>query len=71
MVAAMTITAKVQIKPSPEQAQLLLDAGKAFASACNYTSDVVFETKNLIQAKLQKIVYGALRAEYCLPSQIT
>ena len=53
----MTITAKVQIYPNEEQAHLLLLAGRTFAKACNYVSDVVFESRSLNQVKLQKTVY--------------
>jgi len=66
----MTITAKVQIYPNEEQAHLLMLAGRTFAKACNYVSDVVFEGRSLNQVKLQKTVYAKLRADYLLPSQM-
>jgi len=66
----MTITAKLQIYPTYEQAQLLVETGRAFSKACNYTSDIVFDTHDLRQINLQKKVYSVLRSEYGLPSQL-
>ena len=66
----MTVTAKVLLLPTVEQQELLLDAGRAFSSACNYVSGVVNETKNLNQVTLQKATYASMRSEYNLPSQM-
>ena len=66
----LTLTAKLMLRPNPEQALILLETGRAFSKACNYVSDVVFDTHNLNQFKLQKETYGTLRSEYNMPSQM-
>ena len=66
----MIVTAKVQLYPTAEQAGLMLFAGRAFAKACNHVSDVAFDTRNLNQVKLQRVVYAALRSDYSMPSQM-
>jgi IS605 OrfB family transposase len=66
----LTITAKTKLNPTHEQAELLLETGRAFCRACNHVSDIVFETHELSQIKLQKLVYADLRALYNMPSQM-
>jgi len=66
----LTVTAKLLIKPTVEQIQLLIDTGRAFAKACNYISSVIFETHNLNQFKLQEETYMVLRNAYDMPSQM-
>ena len=66
----LTVTAKLLIKPTEEQKTLLLEAGRAFSKACNYVSDIVFDTHNLNQISLQKQTYDALRTVYNMPSQM-
>ena len=66
----LTVTAKLLIKPTDEQKILLLEAGRAFAKACAYVSDIIFDTHNLNQAKLQKETYEIMRSVYGLPSQM-
>jgi len=66
----LTVTAKLLIKPTNEQKTMLLESGRAFSKACNYVSDVVFDTHNLNQATLQKQTYDVLRSNYGMPSQM-
>ena len=66
----ITITAKLLIKPTNEQKVMLLEAGRAFSKACNYVSDIIFDTHNLNQIKLQKQTYDTLRGIYGMPSQM-
>ena len=49
---------------------MLIEAGRAFSKACNYISDIVFDTRSLSQNKLQKQTYNTLRSEYNMPSQM-
>jgi IS605 OrfB family transposase len=69
-VLELTVTAKLLIKPTEEQKNMLLEAGRAFSKACNYISDIVFDTRNLNQVSLQKQVYDVLRGDYDMPSQM-
>lgn len=66
----LTVTAKIKLNPTHEQTELLLETGRAFCRACNYVSDIVFETHELSQIKLQKLVYSNLRTLYNMPSQM-
>jgi IS605 OrfB family transposase len=66
----LTVTAKLLIKPTDEQQTLLLEAGRAFSKACNYVSDIIFETHNLNRYTLQEQTYNTLRADYGMPSQM-
>lgn len=66
----MTITAKVKINPTSEQIELLKKTLDAYRTGCNYVSSLVFETKQLAQAKLHKATYGSLRSTYLLRSQM-
>lgn len=66
-----TTTAKIQILPSIEQAQALLEAFDLYTKACNWLSAKVFETKVLNQVKLHQAYYQAMRDELGTRSQIT
>ena len=66
----LTVTAKLLIKPTDEQKAMLLKTGLAFSKACNYVSDVVFDTHNLNRFSLQKQTYATLRDTYSMPSQM-
>ena len=66
----LTVTAKLQIKPTDEQKSILFEAGRAFSAACNHVSGVVFDTHNLNQFSLQEQTYRVLRDTYGLPSQM-
>jgi len=66
----LTITAKLLLKPTAEQKIMLAEAGRAFSKACNYVSDIIFDTQNLNQFKLQDQAYEPLRGKYGMPSQM-
>ncbi|WP_232699542.1 RNA-guided endonuclease InsQ/TnpB family protein [Brevibacillus daliensis] len=66
----MTITAKLKIKPTWDQIDLLKQTLYAYRSGCNYVSSLIFETKQLSQLKLHKMTYDVLRIEYLLRSQM-
>lgn len=66
----LTITAKVKILPTTQQIELLREALTAYQNGCNFVSNIVFKTKNLVQAKLHKVTYEALRSQYGLRSQM-
>jgi putative transposase len=66
----ITITAKIKITPTPEQISLLQKTLGAYRTGCNYVSSLVFETKQLAQAKLHKMTYETLRSHFSLRSQM-
>ncbi|ERI09421.1 RNA-guided endonuclease InsQ/TnpB family protein [Aneurinibacillus aneurinilyticus] len=66
----MTITAKIKINPTSEQIEWLKSTLDAYRTGCNYVSSLVFETKQLAQAKVHKMTYGTLRSVYFLRSQM-
>ena len=66
----ITVTAKIKINPTKEDMSILKDTQIAYKKACNFVSDEVFETKNLSQAKLHKITYEPLRADFKMRSQM-
>ncbi|EIJ81832.1 transposase, IS605 OrfB family protein [Bacillus methanolicus PB1] len=66
----LTITAKIKINPIPEQIGLLQETLKAYRNGCNFLSQIIFETKEIVQAKLHKIAYKTLRSDFSLRSQM-
>lgn len=44
----LTITAKVKINPILEQIGLLQETLKAYRNGCNFVSQIIFETKELV-----------------------
>ncbi|MDD4969887.1 MAG: transposase [Paludibacter sp.] len=65
-----TITAKIKLYATKEQKALIQETINAYTVACNYISEIVFESKQLIQPKLHAITYPTLRAEYNMKSQM-
>jgi putative transposase len=66
----ITLTAKIKISPTIEQAELLQQTLSVYRSACNYVSALIHETKILVQAKLHHMAYRTLRANYSMRSQM-
>src|SRR5690606_37770149 len=66
----ITLTAKVKIMPSPEQADRLIQTLRAYRQACNRVSQLVFESKMLSLPGLHKVVYRDLRSTFALRSQM-
>ena len=65
-----TVTAKLQILPTPEEQTSLLDTMRTYSFACNYVSAYVFRTHELKQAKINKALYYDLRDRFGLRSQM-
>ncbi|MBM7648719.1 IS605 OrfB family transposase [Bacillus ectoiniformans] len=65
-----TITAKIQIYVSKDQAESLNITTNAFRQACNWLSKHIFETKNLNLVKLNELYYKPLRNLFDLKSQM-
>jgi len=66
----VTLTAKVKIMPTLEQADRLLQTSRAYRQACNFVSRLVFEKKILSMVVLHTMVYRELRAIFSLRSQM-
>ena len=66
----ITITAKIQIVPSNDKTELLNSTMSAYTDACNYVSNYVFQTHNLKQFALNKLLYSDLRDRFSLKSQM-
>lgn len=66
----ITITAKIQIVPSNDDKLLLNSTMSAYTDACNYVSNYVFQTHNLKQFNLNKVLYSDLRDKFGLKSQM-
>src|SRR5215467_9269557 len=65
------ITAKLKLKTTPEQHQLLRQTQLAYRDALNYVSQYAFaHGKMSNQKRLQKGTYDAIRLLYKLPSQM-
>ena len=65
-----TLTAKVQIYPSDEEAALLLESMHAYSAACDHVSQYIYATHDLTQVSVQKHTYRALRSDLGMPSQM-
>jgi putative transposase len=65
-----TITAKIQIYVSDNQAESLKITTNAYRKACNWLSKHIFETKNLNQVNLNNLYYCDLRNQFGLKSQM-
>jgi putative transposase len=66
----LTITAKIKILPTTEEAERLKETFKAYREGCHFVSQLVFETKNLFQVSLHEETYQELRSTYRLRSQM-
>jgi len=66
----LTLTAKVQLYPAPEQAMLLQQTMDAYREGCNWVSRVVETTHCLQQAVLHTETYRPLRSQFGLRFQM-
>ena len=66
----MTITAKVQIVATDADKVLLDETMSVYRDACNYVSGYVFQTHDLKQFSLNKVLYSTLREKFGLKSQM-
>lgn len=66
----MTITAKVQIVATDADKVLLDETMSVYRDACNYVSGYVFQTHDLKQFSLNKVLYFTLREKFGLKSQM-
>ena len=66
----VTVTAKVQIVVTDTNKVLLDETMFVYREACNYVSDYVFQTHDLKQFSLNKVLYSTLREKFGLKSQM-
>ena len=64
----VTITAKVQIAVTDTNKAMLDETMSVYRDACNYVSDYVFQTHDLKQFSLNKVLYSISR---CVISQFS
>jgi len=63
------LIAQIQIRPTQEQARLLLETIERSNAACNYASDYAWENKEYGQYRLQKAIYYDIRTLFSLSAQ--
>jgi len=64
------LTAKVKLLPTPEQRGYLLDTLRRFNAACNYISEVAWETRTFKQIPLHHRVYHTVKDRFDLSAQM-
>lgn len=69
--SAVTITAKIKLYPSPEQAAVLQQTLSVLRDAQNFVSSYIFEQKLTNYMKLNTALYHTLREQFGLRSQMT
>ncbi len=67
----MKLTAKIKLKPTTKQKELLEETLKTANEAANYISDVAWETQTFRQFSLHKLVYKNVRAKFDLSAQVS
>lgn len=65
-----TVTAKLQLQVSDEQKELLHSTMKAYADACSYVAEHVFQTRDLTASHIQKDKYYEIRSRFGLRAQM-
>jgi IS605 OrfB family transposase len=66
----MQLTAKVKLQPTEAQADSLKRTLEQANAACNYISQVAWDTKTFGRFQVQKLVYGEVRERFGLSAQL-
>jgi len=66
----MKLTAKLRLKPTPEQSEILERTLIRANEACNYISDVAWNNQVFRQFDLHKLVYQDVKAKFGLSAQV-
>jgi IS605 OrfB family transposase len=66
----MRLTAAIQLLPSPEQADALKRTLETANAACDYISQVAWESKTFRQFAIHKLTYQAVRETFHLAAQL-
>lgn len=67
----MKLIAQAKLQPTEEQAQALLDTIETANAACNFISNVAWETETFYQFALHKLTYYPVREKFDLSAQVT
>src|SRR5436309_9771464 len=67
----MKLTAQLKLLPTPEQADALRRTLEAANAACDYLSQVAWETRTFGKLALQKLCYQHVRETFGLAAQVT
>jgi predicted transposase len=66
----MKLTAQLQLRPTPEQAEFLKRTLEAANGACNVISAYAHANRVYNKYELQKALYGQIRAQFKLGAQM-
>ena len=66
----MRLTAAIQLLPSPKQADALRRTLEAANAACDYISQVAWDSKTFRQFSIHKLTYQAVRETFHLAAQL-
>ncbi len=66
----MKLIAQLQLKPTPEQSQALKETLEVANAACDYLSELAWDTQTFGQFALHKIGYNGTRERFNLSSQV-
>jgi len=66
----MNLTLKIKLLTDEEQYNSLLSAMRIFNQACNYISELAFNSKTFSKIKIQQICYYDVRRDFGLSSQM-
>jgi len=66
----MKLTAKIKLQPNNEQHQALVDTVKVANAACDYISQVAWDSKTFGKFKIQKLVYHEVKEKFGLTAQV-
>lgn len=66
----MLCTLKIKLVPTIEQFNKLIETMKRFNLACNYISQIAFDSKTLGKIGIQKLCYYEIREKFGLSSQM-
>ena len=67
----MKLTAQLKLYPTPEQADALKQTLEASNAACNYISEIAWQTQTFGKFDLQKLCYEQVRETFKLSAQST
>jgi len=67
----MRLTVQLRLLPSPEQADALKHMLETANAACNYISQVAWESKTFRQFPIHRLTYSAVRETFGLAAQLT
>jgi IS605 OrfB family transposase len=70
MIHYVKLIAHLKLRPTPEQADALRATLETANAACDYASQVAWDTHTFREYALRKLVYGELRVTYGLGAQI-